>query len=145
MDNKIEKLKESLPRECCSICAHLSLEGPNDDYKYNIKCIISNDAPNSDSYCEYFKPEHSDITSTDIDSLYNNFLQACVQANYKEYLNSAHFKIFKNHVLTENLNSCSICGHDNDLEVYHINKNLGRETLNDVTVVCNKCINKPSY
>ena len=142
MNNKIEELKENLPKECCSFCSHLSLEGPNDNYKYNIKCIMLDSLPKSNKYCDYFQPEHSNLTSNDLDDLYSEFLEACVRVNYKDYLNSIHWQIFKDYALNQSNNTCSICGCSNDIQVQHTNKNFGRENLDDVIVACSECVNK---
>jgi hypothetical protein len=37
MDNKINELKKNLPKESCSFCTHLSLDGPDENLKYNVK------------------------------------------------------------------------------------------------------------
>lgn len=142
MNNKIEELKENLPKECCSFCTHLSLELPNDDYNSNIKCIILDSLPKSNKHCDYFQAEHSYITSNDLNSLYLDFLEACVKVNREGYLNSIHWQIFRDYALNENNNTCSICGCNNDIEVHHNNKKFGRETLADVTVACNQCMPK---
>ena len=39
MNNEVKKLEANLPRNCCS-CTHLSFEGPNENYTYDIKCIM---------------------------------------------------------------------------------------------------------
>lgn len=138
MNKIIEELKENLPKECCSFCTHLSLEGPNDDSTYNIKCIIFDSLPKSNSSCEYFKAENSDLKCEDLDDLYIDFLEACIKADYKEYLNSIHFKLFKNYALSKN-NKCYFCDYTENLDIHHINKNLGRERLSDISVVCPNC------
>lgn len=142
MDIKIEQLKKNLPKECCSFCKHLTLEGPNENYEYNIKCIMSNSLPIFKDSCNYFETEHSNLKSSDLDDLYNNFLESCIKINYKEYLNSTHWQLFKDYVIKQIENECCICGCNTDLNVVHLNKNLGREALEDVTLVCNSCISK---
>ena len=37
MDNNINELKKNLPKESCSFCTHLSLDGPDENFKYNEK------------------------------------------------------------------------------------------------------------
>ncbi|MGL5692682.1 MAG: hypothetical protein ACRCXA_01295 [Peptostreptococcaceae bacterium] len=140
MDNKIKKLEDSLPRNCCSFCTHLSLEGPNKDYIYDITCIMFDNEPNPTECCEYFEPEYTELTTNDLDNMYINFLETCLRVNYKSYLDSIHWKIFKGRAMKEFDYKCSICGSSHDVDVYHIRKNLGRETLNDVIVICNECL-----
>ena len=41
MNKEMNKLEDSLPRNCCEFCTHLSLDGPNKNYTYDIKCITS--------------------------------------------------------------------------------------------------------
>lgn len=53
-----------------------------------------------------------------------------------------YWKLFKERTLLENNFTCSICGSTENVDVYHVNKNLGRETSKDVVVKCNKCICK---
>ena len=35
--------------------------------------------------------------------------------------------------------TCSVCNSIDNVDVYHINKKLGREIDEDVVVLCNKC------
>ena len=35
MDNKINELKKNLPKESCSFCRHLSLDGPDENLRQN--------------------------------------------------------------------------------------------------------------
>lgn len=138
----INKLEESLPKECCSFCSHLSLDGPDADYQYNIKCIMLDALPESNTRCEFFSPERTTLTTEDLDNLYINYLEACIKVNYDNYLNSIHFKLFKEKALSHYNNKCVLCGCNNNLEIHHVNKKLGRESLDDVFVVCSDCIAK---
>ena len=69
MDNKINELKKNLPKESCSFCTHLSLDGPDENLKYNVKCVIFDSLPKCNDNCEYFEPEYSGINSYDLDGL----------------------------------------------------------------------------
>ena len=142
MNTKIEELKENLPKECCSFCTHLSLEGPTDDFEYNIKCVLLDALPTTNKCCNFFEPERCDLTVTNLDELYFDFLETCIKVKFEDYLNSTHWKLFKNYALEQSNHTCDICGNHEDLDVIHANKNLGRETLEDVMVVCNRCISK---
>ena len=51
-----------------------------------------------------------------------------------------HWILFKDFALNSLGNKCCKCGNEENLDVVHINKNLGRETLNDVAVMCSSCI-----
>lgn len=139
MNNKLKELEESLPKNCCSFCTHLSLNGPDEDYRYQIKCIILDATPKASGCCSFFEPEHTKLTTTDLDNLYINFLETCLRIDYDDYLNSIYWQLFKENVLYEYNHKCSVCGSRDDLEVLHLNRNLGRETLDDIIVVCSEC------
>ena len=70
MNKEMNKLEDSLPRNCCEFCTHLSLDGPNKNYTYDIKCIMLDKEPNLDEDCEYFEPENSKLNTYDLDNLY---------------------------------------------------------------------------
>ena len=125
----MNKLEDSLPRNCCEFCTHLSLDGPNKNYTYDIKCIMLDKEPNLDEDCEYFEPENSKLNTYDLDNLYINFLETCLRINYNDYLNSIYWKLFKEKVLIEYNYKCSICSSSKNVNVYHLRKNLGRETF----------------
>lgn len=59
MDKKINELKKNLPKESCSFCTHLSLDGPYENFKYKVKCIIFDTLPKCDDNCEYFEAEYN--------------------------------------------------------------------------------------
>lgn len=139
MNSKLKKLEENLPKNCCSFCSNLSLKGPDEEYKYDIKCVIFDKIPRSNYCCELFEPEHTNLSIEDLDNHYMNFLETCLRVPYDEYLKSAHWQVFKEKTLYENNYSCSICGSKENVNVYHIRKNLGRETQSDVIVMCSKC------
>ncbi|MGL5312499.1 MAG: hypothetical protein ACRC92_04570 [Peptostreptococcaceae bacterium] len=142
MKNKILELEERLPKQCCSFCTHLSLDGPSDDYKYKIKCVIFNSLPKTQGNCDYFEPEYTNLNTNDLDDMYIDFLEACLRANYEDYLNSMHWQLFKEIALSNSNHTCSVCSSLENLNVYHINPNLGRETLEDVVVLCSNCASK---
>lgn len=140
MNNEIKNLESILPRNCCAFCTHLSFEGPTENYNYNIKCIMLDKEPNPKDYCEYFEPENTKLNTCDLDNLYISFLETCLRISYSDYLNSIYWKLFKERVLSEYNYKCSICGSEKNVDVHHLKKNLGRETLNDVIVICNECL-----
>lgn len=141
MNFKINELEESLPKESCSFCTHLSLDGPNSDYQYNIKCIMLDTVPQSNTFCDFFSPENSVLTTSDLDNLYINYLEACIKINFNNYLNSIHWRLFKEKALNH-FNKCSLCGSTQNLEVHHINRKFGHESLEDIFVACCDCIDK---
>ena len=106
MDNKINELKNNLPKESCSFCTHLSLDGPDENFKYNIKCVIYDNLPKCSSNCEYFEAEYSNLNSYDLDKLYIKFLDSCLRVPYYEYKKSIHWKLFKDYALNSLGNKC---------------------------------------
>lgn len=58
MNTKIKELSDKLSEKCCSLCTHLSLQDPDEKFRYKIKCIILNDIPISANECEYFELEY---------------------------------------------------------------------------------------
>lgn len=140
MNTKIKVLEEKLPKKCCSYCNHLSLEGPNDDFTYDIKCVLSNSTPLNGDSCNDFSPEYTNLNHVDLDTLYLKFLESAIQVDYASYLNSLHWKLFKEKTLDFYDYECSKCGCSDNLNVYHINDNFGRETFDDVNVLCENCL-----
>lgn len=60
---------------------------------------------------------------------------------YKEYLKTAHWQHFRQEALKFYRYACQLCdGKDRQLDVHHRTyENIGCETFNDVTVVCDDC------
>ncbi len=59
---------------------------------------------------------------------------------YKEYLNSEHWKIIREARLKIDNNECKFCGSKNDLHVHHLTyKNKGNEKMYDLITLCKKC------
>lgn len=107
MDNKSKLLEESLPRNCCTFCSHLSLEGPDENYRYYIKCIVNNCIPNPRDYCKYFDQENTNLKTSDLDNLYLDFLETCLRVKYEDYLKSLHWQVFKEKMLEKHNYCCS--------------------------------------
>ena len=112
----------------------------NDEYS---QCIIKNLIPSPSDCCEFFTQEHTDLTTCDLDYLYLNFLETSLRIKYKDYLQSLYWQLFRENVLKKYNYTCSLCNSCEDVDVYHINKKLGRETEEDVLVCCNKCWSQP--
>ena len=79
MNKKIKEIEDKLPKDCCSLCSHLTLDGPDEFFKYEIKCVLKDCTPNPQDYCEYFEADHNDLTTSDLDNLYLNFLESCLR------------------------------------------------------------------
>ena len=131
-ENKI--LEDKLPKNCCTFCSHLSLEGPDENFRYYIKCIIKNSIPKPSDCCEFFCQEHT--------HLYLDFLETCLRIKYEDYLDSLYWQLFRENILKKHNYSCSMCNSCEDVNVYHLNKLLGREKDEDVIVLCSKCYPK---
>lgn len=60
--------------------------------------------------------------------------------DYKEYLNSDNWRKIKSKALDYYGNSCVLCGVNTNISVHHRNyKNLYKETVFDLVVLCNRC------
>ena len=140
--NENKLIEEMLPKNCCTFCSHLSLEGPDENFRYYIKCIIKNNIPNPTDCCEFFNQEYTNLTTCDLDYLYLDFLETSLRIPYEDYLNSIYWKLFKNNTLKKHNYRCSLCQSPQNIDVYHINKKLGRETDEDVIVLCSQCFTK---
>ena len=82
-ENKI--LEDKLPKNCCTFCSHLSLEGPDENFRYYIKCIIKNSIPKPSDCCEFFCQEHTHLITCNLDYLYLDFLETCLRIKYEDY------------------------------------------------------------
>lgn len=40
MNKKIKEIEDKLPKDCCSLCSHLTLDGPEWFFKYEIKVSL---------------------------------------------------------------------------------------------------------
>lgn len=137
-DTKI--LEDTLPKNCCTFCSHLTLDGPDENFRYHIKCVISNKIPRFTNCCKFFDQEHTNLTTCDLDDLYLDFLETSLRIKYEDYLKSLHWQLFKTNTLKKCNYTCSICNSTDNVDVYHVNKKLGRETDEDVVVLCSKCL-----
>lgn len=142
MNTKIKEIEEQLPKNCCSFCRHLSLQGPDEKFRYEIKCIMLDATPAPEKYCEYFESEYSNLTHKDLDIMYINFLETALKIDYTSYLKSIHWQLFKEKALNHYNHKCSKCENTENLNVYHKVKNLGRENFEDVEVLCHNCLEK---
>lgn len=59
---------------------------------------------------------------------------------YSDYINSKHWKEYKNNVYKNKKNCCEICGSEKRLIVHHKTyERLGEEKILDTMIVCAKC------
>lgn len=59
---------------------------------------------------------------------------------YKAYLQSEHWLTFREKALEAAHFECEECGYDESLNVHHLTyANIGKESLNDVQVLCYRC------
>ena len=76
--------------------------------------------------------------------IYNDFIELSNKekrkADYKEYLNSDHWKEIRLKALSRAGNRCQLCSSTNSLNVHHNTyKNVGNENLKDLVVLCREC------
>lgn len=81
------------------------------------------------------------IDKTDHEKAYSDLMDSFENMDYiKEYLNTEHWIHFKKEVHIFYNHKCVICGSEENLNVHHKTyKNKGRETFNDVILVCQNC------
>lgn len=78
----------------------------------------------------------------DVD-LYTQMLNALKYMPYNEYLTTEHWLHFKDEVLKFYRYSCQVCNSKSHLNVHHKTyENRGRETFNDVILICSECHEK---
>ena len=79
----------------------------------------------------------------DMRNLYKKYMSKIRSLDYQEYLQTEHWQHFKLEAIRHAGHKCQICNKDDcNLNVHHNNyDNRGRETFNDVIVVCDDCHN----
>jgi len=92
----------------------------------------------------YKKNEERDTEKIAYEKFYNKFLNSLVTMEYNDYLSTKHWRHFREEALKFYNNKCQLCGNsDESLHLHHNNyKNRGRETFNDVTLLCSSCHEK---
>lgn len=105
------------------------------DYKYFDSII--------EKIFKYKKNEDRQTEKVSYEGNYNKFLDALNNMEYIDYLNTNHWKHFRKEAIKFYNNKCQICGKkEENLNLHHSNYgNRGRETFNDVTLLCSKCHN----
>ena len=85
--------------------------------------------------------EMSCISRTPEEALYLDCLTWLKTMQYKEYLESEHWQHFRKEAFKHFNGMCQLCGRTNDiLELHHKTYiNRGRETFNDVILLCTHC------
>lgn len=78
------------------------------------------------------------------DRIYKDFIELSKKDNrkveYKEYLNGDHWKDIRLKALDRAGNRCQLCCNTDNLNVHHNTyKNIGREDLKDLVVLCREC------
>jgi len=73
--------------------------------------------------------------------LYDKIIELLSNLNYTDYLNTKHWKHFSHEALIHFNHTCQLCNTKNEeMHVHHKTyENRGRETFNDVIVLCAKC------
>lgn len=74
---------------------------------------------------------------------YEEMIKDLNSMSYKDYLQTEHWKHFRLEALKFFKNKCCLCNSEKYLQVHHETyKNRGRETFNDVIVLCKDCHSK---
>lgn len=88
------------------------------------------------------EPEVTPLPGTNtIEELYRMCINALRSMDYKKYIETEHWQHFRKEVLRHFNTTCQLCGADDTtLDVHHKTYvNRGRETFNDVIVLCRHC------
>ncbi|WP_394899977.1 HNH endonuclease [Clostridium butyricum] len=148
---KLENLDEGIIR-----CADISVEELITYAKYLWCCdmglnyLFSNKARDIENKILIGKEESGKLFSGQYESEendYNKALKFLRKMKYTSYLKTEHWKHFRNEAIKYYQGKCQLCGtvekHSYDLHLHHNNyDNRGRETFNDVTLLCSKCHKK---
>jgi len=79
----------------------------------------------------------------EIQKNYKDVIYNLKSLDYQDYLKTNHWKHFVEECKKFFNNKCQICGNKEKLQVHHNNyKNRGRETFNDVVLLCKDCHSK---
>ena len=72
---------------------------------------------------------------------YEDYLQTMMNMPYEDYLKTEHWLHFRAEAIKFFGNRCMLCNNDDSkIHIHHKTyKNRGRETFNDVIVLCDKC------
>lgn len=77
------------------------------------------------------------------EELYFKILSSLKSMPYKSYLKTEHWQHFRKEVIEHYDGKCAVCNSEKDLNVHHRSyKNRGRETFNDVVLLCRDCHSK---
>lgn len=94
----------------------------------------------------FTKPIEDDLDIFDTiiqEDIYYKYLNYIKSLPYKDYLQSIHWQHFRKEAIKFFRGECQLCNSNNNLNVHHRTyDNLGRETFNDVILLCGNCHNK---
>lgn len=77
------------------------------------------------------------------EELYFKILSSLKSMPYKSYLKTEHWQHFRKEVIDHYDGKCAVCNSEKELNVHHRSyKNRGRETFNDVVLLCRDCHSK---
>jgi hypothetical protein len=86
------------------------------------------------------KPDPFPVPNPEIEKLYKQLIEWFTAIPYQEYLQTEHWKHFRDKALLNANNKCQVCNEPHQLQVHHRNyDNRGRETFLDVVVLCRSC------
>ena len=92
-------------------------------------------------------PDPNDTTLEKVNAAYDSLIEEYKYMDYTTYLRTKHWVRFKEEVLKIACFKCQACNSsDTVLSVYHNNyDNLGRETFDEVIVLCETCHAKSEF
>ena len=87
------------------------------------------------------KPVNGDLNR--FNELFLELINLSKQINYNDYLQSRHWKEFREKAIINASCVCQVCGKQEGLNVHHKNYEcMGQETFADVVVLCRSCHGK---
>lgn len=114
INNKINKLNEWI-----------------DNFNRYVYSILKNNGLN---YSKYFKTDKQEV-----ENLYLQLIQRLKKLEYDEYLQTTHWRNFREQAILF-YQKCKLCNTQEKLCVHHsCYENIGKETFNDVVVLCESC------
>lgn len=128
------------------------IKSSNIDYKKDFMEFYFNKIINKDNIKEikydvkYLKMIYNDYfknNNTIDNNLYQQTLDYFKSLPYKEYLKTEHWQHFRKEAVKYFQGKCQLCNSEESLNLHHRTyENLGRETFNDVILLCKDCHGK---
>ena len=95
---------------------------------------------NKNNFLKYKQKILGNKDNENTDTNYKNYIEYLKNMQYLEYLKTDHWQHFRKEAFKFYKSSCQICNSKNNLNIHHKTyKNRGRETFNDIVILCYNC------